>query len=198
MAHERTIDVRLATFVTVTSGSAKGRERSSVRGSTPATVLLQRAGVTFSLHEFAHDPADRNYGNAAAAALGIEPDRVFKTLLATVDGVATIEGVPPGKVAVGIVPVSGQLSLKELAIAVGAKRAEMCDPTIAERLTGYVVGGISPFGQRKVLPTVIDESCLVFDTIFVSGGKRGFDIELAPVDLIAVLHALTAPISTLR
>ncbi len=198
VAHERTIDAPVATFVTVTSGATKGHERSGPRGSTPATVLLQRAGVTFSLHEFAHDSADRNYGNAAASALGVEPNRVFKTLLATVDGVATIEGVAPGKVAVGIVPVSGQLSLKELATAVGAKRAEMCDPTIAERLTGYVVGGISPFGQRKVLPTVIDESCLMFDTIFVSGGKRGFDIELAPVDLIAVLHARTAPISTLR
>jgi Cys-tRNA(Pro)/Cys-tRNA(Cys) deacylase len=115
-----------------------------------------------------------------------------------VEGTATVPGVAPARVAVGIVPVSGQLSLKELAAATGAKRAEMCEPGAAERLTGYVVGGISPFGQRKLLPTVIDESCLEFSTIFVSGGKRGFDIEIAPADLISVLHAKTARISAAR
>ncbi len=168
------------------------------KGGTPATVVLQQLGVSFRVHEFAHDPTERNYGQAAAEALGVEPDRVFKTLLASLDGVVAIEGLPAANIAVGIVPVSGQLSLKELATAARVKRAEMCDPLVALRLTGYVVGGISPFGQRKQLPTVIDETCLLFDTIFVSGGKRGLDIEIAPDDLIAVLHAVVAPIGTLH
>ena len=166
------------------------------KGATPATVLLTTAGVRFRIHEFDHDPAERNYGAVAAAALGADPDQVFKTLLAQVDGHARVPGLPPATIAVGIVPVSGQLSLKELAAAVGAKRAEMCDPTLAQRITGYVVGGISPFGQKKQLPTAIDETALLFDTVFVSGGKRGFDIEIAPGDLIAVLHAVVAPIGT--
>lgn len=127
---------------------------------------------------------DRNYGKAAAAALGVEEDRVFKTLLAQVDG----------RPAVGIVPVAGQLSLKELAAALDAKRAEMMDQTAAERLTGYVVGGISPFGQKRLLPTVIDETCILFDTIFVSGGRRGLDVEVAPADLIELLGARVAPL----
>jgi len=142
--------------------------------------------VQFGVHEFENDPAERGYGLAAANALGVGPDRVFKTLIATVDETTH---------AVAIVPVSGQLSLKELAVALGAKRAEMCDVQIAERLTGYVVGGISPFGQKRPLPTVIDETCILFDTIFVSGGRRGLDIEIAPDDLISVLSARTAPIS---
>jgi Cys-tRNA(Pro)/Cys-tRNA(Cys) deacylase len=198
MAHGRTIDALLATLETVAQGAGKGSDKNGAKGSTPATVLLQKAGVSFALHEFAHDAADRNYGTAAAAALGIDYNRVFKTLLAVVDGMATVQGVQPSKTVVGIVPVSGQLSLKELAAATRTKRAEMCDPAVAERLTGYVVGGISPFGQRKHLPTVIDQSCLEFDTIFVSGGKRGFDIEIAPSDLISVLSALTAPIGVER
>ena len=168
------------------------------KGGTPATVLLAAAGVPFTIHEFVHDPSERNYGAVAAEALGADPDQVFKTLLAQVDGQATVAGVAPSAIAVGIVPVSGQLSLKELATAVGAKRAEMCDPVVAQRITGYVVGGISPFGQKKHLPTAIDETCLLYDTIFVSGGKRGFDIEIAPADLIAVLHAIVAPIGTSR
>ncbi len=168
------------------------------KGGTPATVLLAEAGVDFRIHEFDHDPGERNYGAVAAAALGADPDQVFKTLLAQVDGHATVPGIAPAAIAVGIVPVSGQLSLKALATAVGAKRAEMCDPTLAQRITGYVVGGISPFGQKKHLPTAIDETALLYDTIFVSGGKRGFDIEIAPADLIAVLHAVVAPIGTSR
>jgi len=157
------------------------------RGGTPAIVALTAAGVRFEVHEFDNLPTERGYGLAAADALGVEPDRVFKTLLATIDDTNQ---------AVGIVPVSGQLSLKELAAAVGAKRAEMCPPQTAERLTGYVVGGISPFGQKRPLPTVIDETCILFDTIFVSGGRRGLDIEIAPDDLIAVLSGTTAPIGT--
>ncbi|MCU1392548.1 MAG: aminoacyl-tRNA deacylase [Ilumatobacteraceae bacterium] len=178
--------------------SDKGRAGDKNKGGTPATVLLTQAGVDFRIHEFEHDPSERNYGAVAAAALAADPDQVFKTLLAQVEGQASAPGVPPASIAVGIVPVSGQLSLKELATAVGAKRAEMCDPVVAERITGYVVGGISPFGQKKALPTAIDETCLLYDTIFVSGGKRGFDIEIAPADLIAVLHAVVAPIGVSR
>jgi Cys-tRNA(Pro)/Cys-tRNA(Cys) deacylase len=152
-------------------------------------VALNAAGVPFRMHEFEADPAERQYGQAAARALGVDLERVFKTLIATVDDRNQV---------VGIVPVSGQLSLKELATAVGAKRAEMCVPDTAQRLTGYVVGGISPFGQKRSLPTVIDETCVLFDTIFVSGGRRGLDIELAPDDLISVLGAVTAPIGTDR
>jgi Cys-tRNA(Pro)/Cys-tRNA(Cys) deacylase len=153
---------------------------------------LRQRGVDFAVHEFDHSSGERNYGAVAAESLGIDADRVFKTLLAKVDG------SPSPGVAVGIVPVSGQLSLRELAQALGAKRAEMCDPSIAERLTGYVVGGISPFGQKKRLPTAIDESCRDHGTIFVSGGKRGLEIEIAPDDLIAVLDAVVAPIATQR
>jgi Cys-tRNA(Pro)/Cys-tRNA(Cys) deacylase len=172
------------------------KERS--KGGTPATAALQQAAVGFRVHEFVHEPGERNYGIVAAESLGMDPARVFKTLLVHVDGEATLDGVAPAQVAVAIVPVSGQLSLKEMANAVHAKRAEMCDPTVAERITGYVVGGISPFGQKRQLPTVIDETCILFDTIFVSGGKRGLDIEIAPDDLIDVLRAAVAPIGTSR
>jgi Cys-tRNA(Pro)/Cys-tRNA(Cys) deacylase len=157
------------------------------RGGTPAIVALNEAGVQFQVHEFASDPAERNYGQTAALALGVELDRVFKTLIATVDDRNHI---------VAIAPVSGQLSLKELAAAVRGKRAEMCHPETAERLTGYVVGGISPFGQKRSLPVVIDETCVLFDSIFVSGGRRGLDIEIAADDLIAVLGGTVAPIGT--
>jgi Cys-tRNA(Pro)/Cys-tRNA(Cys) deacylase len=160
------------------------------QGGTPATVQLRARGIEFTLHEFDHPSGERAYGTAAAEALGIAPERVFKTLLATAEGLA-----PPG-IAVAIVPVSGQLSLKELAVALGAKRAAMCDPTVAERVTGYVVGGISPFGQRRALPTAIDATCRDHRTIFVSGGRRGLEIELAPDDLIAVLAARVAPIGS--
>jgi Cys-tRNA(Pro)/Cys-tRNA(Cys) deacylase len=169
--------------VAVGSGGVKAK------GGTPAIVALSAAGVDFRVHEFDHDPGERNYGLEAARALGVEPDRVFKTLLADVTsangGVVQV---------VGIVPVTCQLSLKELAAAVGGKRAEMCNPAVAERLTGYVVGGISPFGQKKRLRTVIDETCLVCDSVFVSGGKRGLDLELAPEALVAHLDAVVAPI----
>jgi Cys-tRNA(Pro)/Cys-tRNA(Cys) deacylase len=155
--------------------------------STPAIVALNNAKVSYRLHEFAVDQAERHYGQAAAVALGVELERVFKTLIATVDDHDHV---------VGIVPVSGQLSLKELAAATHGKRAEMCLPETAQRLTGYVVGGISPFGQKKSMPVVIDETCVLFDSIFVSGGRRGLDIEIAPDDLVALLGAVTAPIGT--
>lgn len=157
---------------------------------TPAIVELERAGAAFVVHQFEHDPSVRHYGLAAAEQLGVDPDRVFKTLLAEVtSSTGTVSTV------VGIVPVSAQLRLKELAAAVGGKRAEMADPAAAERITGYVVGGISPFGQKKRLRTVIDETCELSDTIFVSGGRRGLDLEIAPAALIAQLDAVVADIA---
>ncbi|MFM7687599.1 MAG: Cys-tRNA(Pro) deacylase [Actinomycetota bacterium] len=158
------------------------------RGGTPAIQQLEAAGVAFDVQEFHHEPGESNYGRSAAEALGVEPDRVFKTLVANL---TTDRG--PEQV-VGIVPVSGQLSLRELAVALQGKRAEMCPVEVAQRITGYVVGGISPFGQKKRLRTAIDETCILFDTIFVSGGRRGLDIEIAPDALIAVLDAVVAPI----
>jgi Cys-tRNA(Pro)/Cys-tRNA(Cys) deacylase len=153
---------------------------------TPALVALRRAGVAFDVHDFEADPAGRSYGLAAAEAIGADAARVFKTLIAVVDH----------RPHCAIVPVSRQLSLKALAAAVGGKRAEMCEPAAAERMTGYVVGGISPFGQKKPLPTVLDTSAGGFPTIFVSGGRRGLDIEVAPATLVAVLQATVAPIAT--
>ena len=164
-------------------------DAAKARGGTPAMLFLRRHGVEFEVHEFEHDGSDRNFGAIAAAALGVDADRVFKTLLASVDR------LPPADVVVGIVPVSAQLSLRELAAAFGVKRAEMCEPTDAHRITGYVIGGISPFGQRRMLPTAIDETCELHETIFVSGGKRGLDIELRPGDLVRVLEAITADIA---
>ena len=155
---------------------------------TPAILALQAAGVAYTVHEFEHGEGDRNYGMAAAGALGIDPDRVFKTLVANLTTERGVEQV------VGIVPVSGQLSLRELAAALGGKRAEMCPVDVAQRITGYVVGGISPFGQKKRLRTAIDETCVLFDTVLVSGGRRGLDLELSPDDLIGLLDAVVAPI----
>ena len=153
-------------------------------------VMLEAAGVPFTVHEFHHEAGEKNYGLVAAEALGIEPDQVFKTLVSNLTVERGIEQV------VGIVPVSGQLSMRELAAALGGKRAEMCPVDVAQRITGYVVGGISPFGQKKRLRTAIDETCILFDTIFVSGGRRGLDLEVAPDDLIRVLDAIVAPIGS--
>ena len=166
-----------------------------MRGATPAIVELERAAVEFRVHEFEHDASaldgGRGFGMVAAEALGVEADRVFKTLLVDViDNGGRVTGQ-----AVGIVPVTTQLSLKEMAAAVGAKRVEMCDPVVAQRITGYVVGGISPFGQKKRLRAVVDETCDLHATIFVSGGKRGLDLEVAPAVLAAVLGAQVAPIA---
>lgn len=159
-----------------------------MKGATPAIVQLERAGESFVVHEFEHDPSSRNFGLEAAVALGVGPERVFKTLLANVVAEAGTSTV------VGIVPVSGQLSMRGLAAAVGAKRAEMCPPEVAQRVTGYVVGGISPFGQKKRLTTVVDETCVVQDSVFVSGGRRGLDLEVHYEVLVRVLDALVAPI----
>lgn len=152
---------------------------------TPATAALVAAGFTFVEHAYAHDPAQRGYGLEAASVLGIDPQQVFKTLLADVDGALVV----------AVVPVSGKLDLGALARAVGGKRAAMADPAVAERKTGYVLGGISPIGQKTRLRTVLDETVELFDTVFVSGGRRGFDIELSPADLIAVTGAVVAAVA---
>lgn len=152
---------------------------------TPATVALTRAGAEFTLHAYSRDPDAASYGEEAAAALGVSADRVFKTLLADVDGVLTV----------GVVPVAGKLDLKALAAAVGGKRAAMADPATAERATGYVVGGISPLGQRKRLATVVDATASAHPTVFVSAGRRGLEIELAPAVLVELTGARTAAIA---
>jgi Cys-tRNA(Pro)/Cys-tRNA(Cys) deacylase len=153
--------------------------------TTPATLALEAAGVTFRAHPYDHDPDAESFGLEAAAVLGVEPERVFKTLMADVDG----------EFVVGIVPVTARLQLKALAAAVGAKRATMADPATAERRTGYVVGGISPLGQKRPHRTVIDETAALFDTVYVSGGRRGFDVELAPDDLLRLTSATLADIA---
>jgi Cys-tRNA(Pro)/Cys-tRNA(Cys) deacylase len=152
---------------------------------TPATVALRAAGIPFAEHEYRHDAGAETFGGEAAAALGVEPARVFKTLLADVDGAMVV----------GIVPVTAMLDLKALAAARGGKRAVMADPRAAERRTGYVVGGISPIGQKTASPTVLDESAELWDTVYVSGGRRGFDIEISPADLVAAVSATIAAIA---
>jgi Cys-tRNA(Pro)/Cys-tRNA(Cys) deacylase len=154
-------------------------------GGTPATVALDRAGTSYSLHAYEHDPAATSFGLEAADLLGLDPASVFKTLLVQVDG----------RLVVGIVPVTHQLDLKSLAATVGGKRAAMADPATAERTTGYVVGGISPLGQKKRLPTVLDESALGLPTVYVSGGRRGLDLGLAPADLVSLTDATVAAIA---
>ena len=151
---------------------------------TPATVALEKAGVAFTVHAYDHDPRSASYGLEAADALGLDPDAVFKTLLAEVDG----------ELVVAVVPVSGQLDLKALASALGGKRAAMADPAVAERTTGYVVGGISPIGQRKRLRAVVDETATARPAVYVSGGRRGVDLGLDPADLVRVLDARVARI----
>jgi Cys-tRNA(Pro)/Cys-tRNA(Cys) deacylase len=153
-------------------------------GSTPATTALNRAGVSFTMHRFLHDPAAPSYGLEAAEAIGVVAEQVFKTLLADVDG----------RLVVAVVPVVGSLDLKALATATGGKRAAMAASAAAERATGYVVGGISPLGQRRRLPTVVDASATEFGTVYVSAGRRGLDIGLAPADLIRLTGATTARI----
>jgi Cys-tRNA(Pro)/Cys-tRNA(Cys) deacylase len=152
---------------------------------TPATVALAAAGVAYTAHAYQHDPGNRNFGLEAASALQLDPERVFKTLVADVDG----------SLVVAIVPVTGSLDLGALAAVVGGKRAIMADPAVAQRKTGYVLGGISPIGQKSAIRTVLDETAELFDTIFVSGGRRGFDIELAPADLVSITSATIAAIA---
>ena len=160
--------------------------------STRAIAELRRSGIAHTVREYdapAATAAGRHerpsYGLDAAAALGVDPRRIFKTLVAAVDG----------SLAVAIVPVAGELDLKALADALGGRRAEMADPAAAERATGYVVGGISPIGQKRRLPTVLDDSADAYETVMVSGGRRGFDIELRPADLLAATGGTLAPIA---
>lgn len=152
------------------------------RGGTPATVALESAGVAFTLHPYQHDPRATSYGAEAAEVLGVEPARVFKTLMASVDD----------QLVVAVVPVDGQLDLKALARVVGGSRAVLADVTKAQRATGYVAGGISAVGQRRSHPTVLDESAWDFATIYVSAGRRGLDLEIAPADLAHVTSAVVA------
>lgn len=155
------------------------------RGGTRAIDYLRESGIEFLVREYEVSEVESSYGVAVADGLGVSRDRLFKTLVALVDD----------RPVVGIVPVSGRLSLKALARATGGKRAVMAEAADAERLTGYVVGGISPLGQTRRLPTVVDEGVLAHATIFVSGGRRGLQVELAPGDLIRVLDAGVAPLA---
>ncbi|TAM86311.1 MAG: Cys-tRNA(Pro) deacylase [Jatrophihabitans sp.] len=160
--------------------------RPGVATGTPATALLARHGVTFALHPYRHDPRAAGYGEEAAAALGVEPSRIFKTLIATVDA----------RPACGIVPVAARLDLKAFAAALGGKRADLADAAEAARTTGYVVGGISPLGQKGRRPIVLDDSATAFATIYVSAGRRGLQVELAPEVLLRLAPATLAPIAT--
>ena len=151
---------------------------------TRATDLLARLKIAHTVHRYEHDPRGGGYGLEAAAALGMPPERVFKTLIAEVDE----------RLIVAVVPVAGSLDLKALAGAARGKKARMADPAAAERATGYVTGGISPIGQRRSLPAVLDATALNFDTILVSAGQRGLEIEIAPADLIRAAGAGVATI----
>ncbi|MFC8502270.1 Cys-tRNA(Pro) deacylase [Pedococcus sp. NPDC057267] len=160
---------------------AKRREAAG----TPATTTLTRLGIAYDLHPYEHDPAAPSYGLEAAEALGVPPAHVFKTLL--------VQG--ERGLAVGVVPVDRTLDLKAVAGALGLKKVAMADPAAAERSTGYVVGGISPVGQKRALPTVVDESAASLDRVYVSGGRRGLDLSLDPADLVRVTGGTFAPIA---
>lgn len=171
------------------------RRTSGSAAATPALAVVEAAGVWHQVHRFRHDPSAESYGHEAAAALAVEPERVLKTLCVVVDG----------ELCVAVVPVCDRLDLKRAAAALGGGRADLADPTQAERATGYVVGGISPLGQRRSLRTVLEETVLeetvlergttAWSTIFVSAGRRGLELELAPADLVRLTRATTAPIS---
>ncbi|GII76884.1 Cys-tRNA(Pro)/Cys-tRNA(Cys) deacylase [Sphaerisporangium rufum] len=163
------------------------KAKSKGAQGTPATVALAKADVPYTLHPYDHDPTAQAYGEEAADALGVPRERIFKTLVAEVDG----------GLAVAVVPVAGKLDLKALAAALGAgRRAVLADAAKVERVTGYVVGGISPLGQRRALPTVVDSTALEFETIFFSAGRRGLQIETAPAGLVRLTRAVTASIGT--
>lgn len=152
---------------------------------TPATMLLQRSGVAYTLHPYEHDPRAASYADEATAALGVDPSRLFKTLIARVDG----------RLVCAVVATAGRLDVKALAAALAGKRAELADPGDAQRATGYVTGGISPLGQRSRLPVVVDTSASGFPTVFVSAGRRGLQVELAPADLVRLADATLAAIT---
>lgn len=171
------------------SGRSGTSPRASVpRDGTRAVRALTAAGVTFTVRRYTHDERASSYGEEVAAALGVSPEQVFKTLVTDVDG----------QLVVAVVPVSSSLDLKALASAAGGKRAALADPATAERATGYVLGGISPLGQRRTLTTVVDASATHQETVLVSGGRRGLDLELDPADLVRVTGASVAPIARHR
>ncbi|MEO6825824.1 MAG: Cys-tRNA(Pro) deacylase [Microbacteriaceae bacterium] len=160
------------------------RGRQSGHAGTPAALALETAGIRFIAHQYEHDAALPSFGLEAASALRVDPERVFKTLVVQADAALVV----------AIVPVNTSLDLKRLAAAMNAKRARMADPELATRKTGYVLGGISPFGQKSRLPTILDATADRFETILVSGGRRGFDLELAPADLLTVTGGRLAAI----
>ncbi len=157
-----------------------------MKGQTPAVATVVRAGVAHRLHLVDHDPSVTAFGREVADGLGVEPGRVLKTLIVSTSG---------GRLVVAVVPVTGELSLKALASVAGTKSAEMADPGVAERTSGYVVGGISPIGQKRRLPTFVDTSAQGWETVYVSGGRRGLEIELSPADLIRLTEASVASIA---
>jgi Cys-tRNA(Pro)/Cys-tRNA(Cys) deacylase len=156
-----------------------------VATGTPATALLSKQRIPYTLHPYRHDPRAAGYGEEAATALGVDQARIFKTLIAVVDGT----------LACAVVPVAARLDLKRFAAALGGKRAELAEPAAAARATGYVVGGISPIGQKTRLRVVVDESAQAFPTVYVSAGKRGLQVELAPDHLVRAANASVAPIA---
>ena len=161
------------------------KNKHHAHGATPATTALIDAGITFTLHPYEHHDDTTNFGEEAVRAIGADPNQVFKTLIADVGG----------QLVVAVLPVARQLDLKALATEFGAKKASMADPQAAARSSGYVVGGISPIGQRTQLPTVLDASADDFETIYVSAGRRGLQVELAPADLRAITDARSVPIA---
>jgi Cys-tRNA(Pro)/Cys-tRNA(Cys) deacylase len=161
------------------------KSKQHAHGATPATTALVEAGITFTLHPYEHHADTTSFGDEAAQALGVDPTRIFKTLVADVGG----------KLVVAVIPVARQLDLKALAGACEAKKATLADPSHAARSTGYVVGGISPIGQRSPLATVVDASADDFETIFVSAGRRGLQDELSPADLRRITQARSVPIA---
>lgn len=153
---------------------------------TPAVAAAKRAGITHQLHTYEHDPRSRAFGLEAAEKLGLDPAQVFKTLIVSLDN---------SRLAMGIIPVAAMLNMKQLARAAGARKAAMAERAAAERATGYVMGGISPLGQKKRLTAVIDSSAAQHPVIYVSGGRRGLDLELAPGDLISAINAIVADLT---
>lgn len=147
---------------------------------TPAINLAKKLKLDFRTHEYEHDPASQSYGLEAAEKMGVNPERVFKTLVVQDDS---------DKLAVAVLPVEHLLNLKKIAKAIGSKKAQMADPKLVERTTGYVLGGVSPLGQKKRLTTVIDQSAQAFDSIYFSGGRRGLEIQMSPIDLANTLNA---------